>query len=212
MTLPFRTAQLNFGSLAETICLRLQIRGGRVVAVYTKGASADAAVRQGLKSLLASPGEHYLIDGRELYVCSLRPLYFGSDEDGTLLGYVVSGISIERTVRQISRPTRVEATFLSSGKVVASTLNSSDQTSLVTQPLLFSGTSRTLSTLKFGSTQFLAATEDLSAAATSPLQLIVLKSFEPAERSITRINRMVLSAGLLALLSDTVLMITLSVL
>src|ERR1700733_8826116 len=111
----------EFWQLSGNDLFALADPGGRVVAVYTKGASADAAVRQGLKSLLASPGEHYLIDGRELYVCSLRPLYFGSDEDGTLLGYVVSGISIERTVRQISRPTRVEATFLSSGKVVAST-------------------------------------------------------------------------------------------
>jgi signal transduction histidine kinase len=40
--------------------------------------------------------------------------------------------------------------------------------------------------------------------------LVVLKSFEPAERSINRIDRIVLSAGLLALLSGTALMIALS--
>lgn len=183
---------------------------GRVVAVYTKGVSADATLRQGLKTLLASTGKHYLTDGRELYVCSLRPLYFGSEKDGTLLGYVVSGISIERTVRQISQLTGVDATFLSGGKVVASTLNSSDQASLVNQPLSISDAPRTPSTLRFGNTRFFAVTEDLSSSATSPLQLIVLKSLEPAERSITRINQMVLSAGLLALLSGTVLMIALS--
>ncbi len=64
--------------------------------------------------------------------------------------------------------------------------------------------------MNIGSTRFLAATEDLSVAATSPLKLVVLKSFEPAERSINRIDRMVLSAGFLALLSGTVLMIALS--
>jgi signal transduction histidine kinase len=42
------------------------------------------------------------------------------------------------------------------------------------------------------------------------LQLVVLKSLEPVERSISRINRMVLSAGLLALLCGTALMVTLS--
>ena len=64
--------------------------------------------------------------------------------------------------------------------------------------------------MKLGDTRFLAATEDLSASASSPLQLVVLKSLEPAERSINRINRMVLSAGLLALICGTALMITLS--
>ena len=98
---------------------------------------------QGLKNLLASPGKHYLIDGNSLYACSLRPLYFGSDQDGTLLGYVISGVSIERTVRQISQPTGVEATFLSSGQIVASTLAPSMQASLAKQPSLLSEASST---------------------------------------------------------------------
>jgi signal transduction histidine kinase len=84
------------------------------------------------------------------------------------------------------------------------------QMSLIAQPHLFSGSSQSPTTVTLGSTRFLAATEDLSFAATSPLKLVVLKSFEPAERSINRIDRMVLSAGFLALLSGTVLMIALS--
>ncbi|HSY35853.1 MAG TPA: ATP-binding protein [Acidobacteriaceae bacterium] len=200
----------EFWQLSGTDLFALAYPNGRVVAIYTKGAPVDATLRQGLKTLLASHEKRYLIDGQGLYVCSLRPLYFGSDEAGTLLGYVISGVSIERTVRQISQPTGVEATFLSDGQVVASTLSPSVQASLITQPRLFSGTPQAPSTVNFGSTRFLAATEDLSAAATSPLKLVVLKSFEPAERSINRIDRMVLSAGFLALLSGTVLMIALS--
>ena len=199
-----------FWQLSGNDLFALAYPNGRVVAVYTKGAHVDATLREGLKTLLVSPGKHYLIDGQGLYVCTLRPLYFGSDETGTLLGYVISGISIERTVRQISQPTGVEATFLSEGQVVASTLSPSGQASLVNQPRLFSGTPKAPSTVNFGSTRYLAATEDLSAAATSPLKLVVLKSFEPAEYSINRIDRTVLSAGFLALLSGTVLMIALS--
>jgi signal transduction histidine kinase len=210
--LTIQNGATEFWQLSGNDLFALAYPNGRVVAVYTKGAPVDATLREGLKTLLVSPGKHYLIDGRGLYVCSLRPLYFGSDEDGTLLGYVISGVSIERTVRQISRPTGVEATFLSDGQVVASTLSPSGQASLVTQPRLFSGTPQAPSTVNFGSTRFLAATEDLSAAATSPLKLVVLKSFEPAEHSINRIDRMVLSAGFLALLSGTVLMIALSLL
>jgi signal transduction histidine kinase len=200
----------EFWQLSGNDLFALADPNGRIVAVYTKGAPPNTTLRQGLKTLVTSPGKQYLIDGRGLYVCSLRPLYFGGDEEGTLLGYVVSGVSIERTVRQISQPTGVEASFLSGSEVLASTLSPSGQASLATQTGLFSAPPQTPSTVNFGSTRFLAATEDLSAAATSPLELVVLKSFEPAERSINRIDRIVLSAGLLALLSGTALMIALS--
>jgi signal transduction histidine kinase len=200
----------EFWQLGGSDLFALADPNGRIVAVYTKGPPPDTTLRQGLKSLVASPGTQYLIGGRGLYVCSLRPLYFGGDEDGTLLGYVVSGVSIERTLRQISQPTGVEASFLSGDEVLASTLSPSGQASLATQSGLFSAALKTPSTVSFGSTRFLAATEDLSASATSPLELVVLKSFEPTERSINHIDQIVLSAGLLALLLGTMLMIALS--
>jgi HAMP domain-containing protein len=199
-----------FWQISGTDLFALADTRDRIVAAYTKSGTASSTLQDGLKDLVISPGKHYLIDGKSLYACSLRPLYFGRDQDGTLLGYVISGVSIERTVRQISQPTGVDATFLSSGKIVASTLTPSLQRSFATQPSSLSGDPLAPARVKLGDTQFLAATEDLSATASSPLQLVVLKSLEPAEQSISRINRMVLSAGLLALLCGTALMITLS--
>jgi signal transduction histidine kinase len=200
----------EFWQLSGTDLFVLADPAGRVVAAYAKRGSADKALREGLKNLLSSPGKHYLIDHGSLYACALRPLYFGSDEDGTLLGYVVSGVSIERTVRQVSDPTGVEATFLSGGHIVASTLGPAMQAILENDPSLTSGVSRPPATVNLGNAQFLSATEDLSANATSPLQLVVLKSFGPAERSISRIDRMILIVGLLALVSGTLLMIFVS--
>jgi signal transduction histidine kinase len=200
----------EFWQLSGTDLFMLADPSGRVVAAYAKGASADTTLRLGMKTLLAFPGKHYLIDGRSLYACVLRPLYFGSDKDGTLLGYVLSGVSIERTLRQVSQPTGVEATFLSDGQIVASTLEPAVQLSFARNPLMVSGLSRVPATIRLGNAKFLSATEDLSATATSPLQLVVLKSFEPAEQSISRIDRMVLVAGLLALLSGTTLMFIIS--
>lgn len=208
--LTIQDGAVEFWRLSGNDLFALADADGRVVAAYTKGSSSEAALRQGLKDLLASPGKQYFIDGTWLYACSLRPLYFGSDENGTLLGYVISGVSIERTVRQISQPTGVEATFLSNGQVVASTLDAVVQESLVSQPSLLRGTRRSPSTVELGGARFLAATEDLSMTATSPLQLVVLKSFGPAEQSINRIDRMVLIAGFLALVSGTLLMMALS--
>jgi signal transduction histidine kinase len=208
--LTIQDGAVEFWQISGTDMFALADPRGRIVAAYTKSGAASSILQDGLKSLLNSSDKHYLIDGKSLYACSLRPLYFGNDEEGTLLGYVISGVSIERTVRQISQPAGVEATFVSNGKIVASTLTSSLQTGLATQPSLLSGIPQAPATLKLGDTRFLAVTEDLSTTATSPLQLVVLKSLEPAERSISRINRMVLSAGLLALLCGAALMITLS--
>ena len=208
--LTIQDGAVEFWQISGDDLFALADPSGRVAAAYTKRASAGNNLRQGLKVLLAAPGKHYLIDGGSLYDCSIRPLYFGSDEDGTLLGYVVSGVSIDPTVRQISQPTGVEATFLSNGKIVASTLEPAMQANLAAQPLLLSGTRRAPATVKLENERFLAATEDLSAAATSPLRLVVLKSFAPAELRISRIDRMILIAGLLALLLGTALMIGLS--
>ena len=208
--LTIQDGAVEFWQISGNDLFALADGSGRVVAVYTKGSAVGAKLRQGLSALLGSAGKRYLIDGRSLYACSVRPLYFGGSEHGTLLGYVVSGSSIERTVRQISEPTGVEAAFLSSGQVVASTLASSMQGSMAAQPALLSGTPRNPSTVEFGGARYLAAVEDLSETATSPLQLVVLKSFAPAEFSINRIDSMILSVGLLALFSGTALMIVLS--
>ncbi|HEX5235681.1 MAG TPA: ATP-binding protein [Silvibacterium sp.] len=200
----------EFWQLSGTDLFMLADPSGRVVAAYAKGRSADDTLREGMRTLLVSPQKHYLIDSGSLYACALRPLYFGSVQNGTLLGYVLSGDSIERTVRQISQPTGVEATFLSGRQILASTLNPDVRADLVRQPGVLSGISRAPITVSFGNAQFLSVTEDLSATATSPLQLLVLKSFQPAEQSISHIDRMVLVVGALALLSGVLLMILIS--
>ena len=132
----------EFWQLSGTDLFMLADPSGRVVAAYAKNAPADNTLRQRMKALLASSTKHYLIDSGSLYACALRPLYFGSDQDGTLLGYVLSGVSIERTVRQISQPTGVEATFLSGRQIVASTLAPDVQANLVKQSSVLSGMSR----------------------------------------------------------------------
>lgn len=207
--LTIQDGAVEFWQLSGMDLFALADATGQFVAVYAKGEPANASMRMALKNLLSSHDKRYLINGTSLYACSLKPLYFGSDESGTLLGHVVSCISIERTVRQISQPTGVEATFLSGGRVVATTLGVAEQTSL-SNPLLLSATPRSPVQAMFGSNRYLVATESLSASATSPLQLVLLKSFEPAERWISRIDRVVLSTGAVALLSGTVLMIALA--
>jgi signal transduction histidine kinase len=208
--LTIQDGAVEFWNIGGNDLFALADSSGRVVAAYTRGTPAGAAMRQGLAALLASPRKHYLIDGSTLYACSLRPLYFGTAENGTLLGYVVSGASIERTVRQISHPAGVDASFLSNGRTLAGTLDPAALAGLAAQPLLLAGNPAHPATIQSGATRYLAATEDLSRSATAPLQLVVLKSFAPAEQSIRHIDRMILSVGLLALVCGAALMLTLS--
>jgi signal transduction histidine kinase len=207
--LTIQDGAVEFWRLSGDDLFALADPSGRIVAVYTRSGPPRASLTEALNRLLASSDRHYLLAGNSLFACSVRPLYFGNDEDGSLLGYVVSGISIERTVRQISEPTGVQSAFLSNGHVVASTIEPSSQSSL-SDPALLSATPRAPVEVKLGSTRYLGATEILSDAATSPLQLVLLKSLEPEELWIARMDRMVLSTGLLALLAGTVLMLTLA--
>ena len=200
----------EFWRLSGTDLFVLADPTGRVIAVYGKSAPGDEAFREGVKTLVASPDRRYLVDHGLLYACALRPLFFGSEESGTLLGYLVTGVYIERTVRQISEPTGVDAAFFSRGQIVASTLDLVAQARLTGQSNLLANYPKLPAPVKLGHAQFLFVTEDLTATAASPLQLVVLKSVEPAEDAIDRIDRMVLIVGLLALLSGTALMILVS--
>ncbi|HEY9125863.1 MAG TPA: ATP-binding protein, partial [Acidobacteriaceae bacterium] len=209
--LTIQDGAVEFWNISGADLFALADSNGRIVASYARGgATPSVSMQQGLTTLLAHPGLHYLIDANALYACSLRPLYFGSAETGTLLGYVISGAAIERTVRQISHAAGVDAAFFSNGHIVASTLDATALVGLTVQPQLLSGTSAAPATIHSGTIRHLAAVEDLSSASTAPLQLVVLKSFAPAENSIRRIDRMILSVGLFALVCGAALMFTLS--
>lgn len=209
--LTIRDGAVEFWKVSGNDLLALADANDRVIAVNTKGAAPDNALRAGLQSVLGSSAKHYLVGDGRLFACSVQPLYFGNKETGTLLGYVVSGSAIEgTTVRQISEPTGVDVAFLSNGKMLASTLDPSVRSTLSSQLEAAHGTHPGTSSVKIKEERYLSAVEDLSATATAPLQLVVLKSFGPAEQSIQRINRLVLIAGLIALLLGTALMVALS--
>jgi hypothetical protein len=119
---------------------------------------------------------------------------------------VISGYAIEHNMaRAISQATAVETVFVSNGRGMASTLPATVSNELMAKPLSPSRDSASTVSLNLGADRYLASSLDLSSSATAPLQLVVLKSFDPAEESIRQIDRLVLLAGLLALLLGTVL-------
>jgi signal transduction histidine kinase len=201
---------VEFWKVSGDDLFALANKEGRIVAVDTKGSPADAGLRNALQNLIAAPRQHYLVSNGRLFECSVRPLYFGSERDGTLLGYVVSGFAIDRKmVEKISRVTTVEASFSSNGHVLASTLAPSIQQEL-TGRLVSSSSGMSPVPIKLGGEKYLTVSKDFSAVASAPLQLIVLKSFDQAARSIHQIDQLLLIAGVLAMLLGTALMMALS--
>jgi signal transduction histidine kinase len=186
-------------------------RDGRIVAAYASNSAAAPNLRNGLASVLGASPRPYVISGNALYATSVQPLYFGSEANGTILGYVISGFAIDRTtVRQLSDATSVDALFVSRNRALAGSLPLPIESSLAAHPISASNDRPDAVTVTLGNERYLAVGRDLSPRATAPLELIELKSLEAEERSIHEIDRLVLIAGLLALVIGTGLMTVLS--
>jgi signal transduction histidine kinase len=124
---------------------------------------------------------------------------------------VVSGFAIDKdTVTKISQATTVDAAFISEGQPLASTLEPRLMRELSGRSLATSHGPEEPVSVELGKERFVAAVEDLSPTSSAPLQLVVLKSFDQAQQSIRQIDRLVVIAGLLALILGTLLMMALS--
>ncbi len=203
---------VEFWKVSGSDLFALADPSGRVLTVYTKGKPSSPVLERALQQTMARPGEHYLIADGRLFDFSVRPLYFGAESQGTLLGYVVSGYVIDRNVvNLISRPSGIEATFLAGPEIMASTLQPELQQELL-------GKYQTLASVAGGGTreitlggeQFLGTQADLSAEAARPLRLVVLNSFAQANRVFQDTNRLVLLLGVTAIVLGSLLMLMLS--
>ena len=202
---------VEFWKVSGNDLFALATSQGRVVAADTIGMPATPKLRGDLEALISNPSKHYLLSDGRLFEYSVRPLYFGRESDGTLLGYVISGYAIDRDfVRQVSQASDAEATFVANGAVVASTLTLSRQRDLLNASALLARAGKTPATVSLGGENYLSTREDLSSGAEGQLDLIVLKSFRQAEWATREINRLVSIVGLLALIVGSALMLVLS--
>jgi signal transduction histidine kinase len=202
---------VEFWNVSGNELFALADRNGQIMAAFVSGGVADATLRANLHNFLAGQQGAYFVSGNSLFGCSVQPLYFGSSSQGTLLGYVVSGFAIDHAaVEKLSRATNVDAAFMSGGRLLASSLAPRYEQNLssVTSRLA-PGHSGTF-TLLLGGEEFLAVSRDLAGTGPAPITLIEMKSLDQEERAIREIDRLVLLAGLLALLLGSVLMIVLS--
>jgi signal transduction histidine kinase len=204
-------AGVRFWKVSDSDLFALADNQGHVVAAYAKGLHSGGRLAGDVGHLFDRPAPRYLVSSDQLYACSVLPLYSGTEEDGVLLGYVISGFQIgPELLRQISQATAVEAAFLSNGQSLASTLDDETLRQMVRTSVPLEHDLDAPVSIRLGNERYISATRNLTASASAPLQLVVLKSFAPAEASLRQIDRLVLFAGFLALILGTLLMVWLS--
>ena len=183
---------------------------GRVLTVNMQGAQPSDTLTQSLEQMISAPRQHYIASDGRLFDVSVRPLYFGDEIQGTLLGYVISGYRIDTDVLGlIGHASGDDAAFFAGGKIVASTLPATLEKELSARgsSLVPGGQ---IAEVSLSGRKYLAMETDLAGEALSDLRLVVLKSFEPADQAIQEINQLVLLLGVGAVVLGSLLMIVLS--
>ncbi len=203
-------SSLDFWKMSGNDLFGLAGRDGRMITVYARSLFPAGSLAADLDRSLSKPGRHYVLSGSRLYEYAVRPLYFGDEATGTLLGYVVNGDAVDATaVRRVTHASSVEAAYVSGTSVVVSTLPAlvGDRPAS-----LLSGQHSASETfpISIHGERFLATRQDITQSSSGPLQLVVLKSFAATEREISEIDRLVLVAGALATLIGVLLMLMLS--
>jgi signal transduction histidine kinase len=182
----------------------------RVQAAYAQGAGNAEALKRDLQAVIADPSKHYLLSDGRLFEYSVQPLYFGSRANGTLLGYVISGYAIDSGfLRAVGRGAGAEAAFFAGDAVTVSTLPKEKQYAL--QEMARSPQQDGHSTIAMvDHERFLTASKDQTGGAGTPLRLVVMKSFDAADRAEKEINWLIFWVSLLAMATGSVLMLLLA--
>ena len=181
----------------------------RLLSANAEGEGNTGRLKSDLQAVIGDPSRHYLLSGGRLYEYSVRPLYFGSAASGTLLGYVVSGYAVDhRLLQEVGRGAGAEAAFVTGRDIVASTLAKEKRDLL--QGMVGSLRENNQEVVSLGRERYLATTKDMTNGAGAALRLVVMKSFNEADRTEGEINRLVFLVSLLAIAVGSLLMLLLA--
>jgi signal transduction histidine kinase len=181
----------------------------RLLSANAQGEGNAGRLKSDLQAVIGDPSRHYLLSGGRLYEYSVRPLYFGSAASGTLLGYVVSGYAVDhRLLQEVGRGAGAEAAFVTGRDIVASTLAKEKRDLL--QGVVGSLRENNQEVVSLGRERYLATTKDMTNGAGAALRLVVMKSFNEADRTEGEINRLVFLVSLLAIAVGSLLMLLLA--
>ena len=201
--------------VAPSDLLALADRKGTVVALHTKtpGFTREVAEQHFRKALEVedSSATHWWFGAHHLYQIAIRPIYFGSESEGQLLGFVIVGDEVdERLALQVSKIAASQVSFSYGSEVVATTLMPS-QAGAANWPELLNGQwSGEPRDIRVGDEHFLATSLALSGTEQPAVRLNVLKSYDQATKFLDHLNRLLLLLGFTAVLGGSALVYLIS--
>ena len=198
-----RDGAADFYELSGGDLFALADGNGKPVALYEGGASRNPASlpQSVIPAIRGAMQPSYVTDGGNLFEVAAKPLYFGAAASGTRLGYVLLGYSVDRRLaEEVSQATSAEVIFYADRAMVATTLDDRYKAEIAkrSEDLLSSGAQE--ADAWFGGEHFVHAAVLLSGTAEPGVQLVVLKSYDQASRYVTRLNRVLVTLGVVLLL------------
>lgn len=188
-------------------------RTGKVVALH---ATTPGFTREMAQQSLGAPFDQegsaqWWFGSNHLYQVFIKPVYFGPESEGRLLGLLVLGYEIDQTVAtQVSRIAASQVAFYYGDTVVASTLTPSHEAELARHSFVHSSSGiADPEEVQLGDERFLGTSLELMAGKT-PVRLTVLKSYDQATAFLDSLNRLLLALGLAALVGGSALVFFIS--
>jgi signal transduction histidine kinase len=206
-------ASQDLWQLAASDLLVLADRRGVVVALHTKatGFTQDTARAYFTKTLQDEDANRWWYGDRHLYQVFVRPIYFGSRTDGTLLGFLLIGDEIDaKLAREVSKVAASQVAFSYKGQILATTLPEEQAASGTLRSLVSAPSQLAPADVQLGSEHYLSTSVELSAPQAAPVRLTVLGSYEKEAQFLGSLNRLLLALGLAAVLIGSVLVFFLS--
>ena len=189
-------------------------RTGNVMAIHTSIPGLTRTVAQALlkDSLPADQPSFWWYGGGHLYQLFLQPIYFGSREDGTVLGFLGVGHEIDELLaHEVSRVASSQVAFFYGNTLIASTVQSGQDSLLPLSNVSASdpGLSNPAQ-VRIGNETFLATTVQLTPSIPPYVRLMVLKSYDQASGFLDRLGRSLLALGIIAVLGGSTVVFLIS--
>jgi signal transduction histidine kinase len=173
---------------------------GSLLALYEGGegavrVEADPAISDALRNSSSSP---FIYVHDKLYEIAAQPIYFGSRENGSVLGYLVVGSAIDHLLaQQVAQSVSGEVAFYSNHRIVSSSLSPVEDTALA-KILAGSPLDDKLSTVTIGGGLYRLDRIQLSGDSAVSVEMILLKSMQALRAEETRLNHMTITLGIVA--------------
>jgi signal transduction histidine kinase len=204
----WRLSGADFIVLADANCNVMALRA------ESKDLAEAHAERLLKDSLLKERQRGWWHGDKNLYEVWIQPIYFGSPSSDNLLGFVVIGHEIdEKATRLMASIAATDVVFSYGGVPVVGTLESKQFAAFGKdfQPLLMAGHyADGTREIQLGSESYILTTITLSPIGDRPVVLSLLKSFDKASAFLGALNRLLVTLGVLAILTGSGLVLIIS--